>query len=322
MASTLVNFPFKNQNTTVLQDGEIDPGGAFDCVSTSIAAGMQYLTGQAFEGGILKELIYGADYVGGQDAAAYVQYCAHFGVQLYPIDGSPAYLTTLAHQHIAAGSPVLLTEDDPYVNTSLPQFAGWTHVIVLYSEAPGLLVAMDPFIADSVSKSDGTWQQLMRDNEIWILEKVVQDVAISLTTPNVATYFRQSANGMWSCITPAHNFAIGGGILTFYRTLGNAGLCGLTHLGLPTSGEYSLHINGHPEIVAQNFERGKLVYDPSHIFDRPPGAGSVYFAHEEAPVTSGISQEQYNSVQSALIGTQNQLKTLQAKLQKAQEDLK
>jgi hypothetical protein len=47
---------------------------------------LQYFTGKAFHGGMLKEAAYGYNYQGGTSASAYVGYCAHFGVKLYPID--------------------------------------------------------------------------------------------------------------------------------------------------------------------------------------------------------------------------------------------
>src|SRR6266550_8875972 len=176
---TLVDFPYKNQNSTVLQSGEIDPNHSFDCVPTSIAAGMQYLTGQPFEGGILKEIIYGAGKRGGQDAHDFIQYCSHWNINLYPVNGSPTHLIDMARTHLQAGHPLLFTIDDPYVNTSLPQYAGWTHVIAMYGENPGYLLAMDPFIAKTVMKTDAAWQRDMRNNQIWVLERIDKPVAIS-----------------------------------------------------------------------------------------------------------------------------------------------
>jgi len=317
----LVDFPFKNQNSTVLQDGSKDANGAFDCVPTSIAAGMQYLTGQSFEGGILKEIVYGSAWSGGQAANAYVQYCSHWNVHLYPVDGSPTTLIDQAHAHLQAGHPLLFTIDDPYVNTSLPQYEGWTHVIVLYGENPGYLSAMDPFIAKTVTKTDAAWQRDMRENEIWILERIDKPVAISLDTPGVSNYYEPATNGMWHCKVKGHDFIVGGGILTFYRTLGTSGLCGLTHLGLPTSNEYSLKVPGHPEIVAQDFERKiRVTYDPAHILDYPPGAGPVYLSHEEV-IPIGVSVEQYNSLAGQLDTAKSQLVQTQMKLQKIKEDI-
>lgn len=105
---------------------------------------------------------------------------------------------------------------------------------------------------------------------------------IDLTTPGVSGYFSAHGAG-WLC--SSNGVPIGGAMLTFYQSYGNAALCGLTFLGLPLSGEKPL--GDYPAysqmagsgIVLQFFERGVLCYDPQHRYDSPPGAGSVYLAH-------------------------------------------
>lgn len=312
--ATLTNFPMKNQNLTTLSDGTKDPNGPFDCVAESIAAGLQYYLGRNFSGGVLKEIAYGRDYQGGTAAWKYVQYCAAQGVHLYPIDGNVADLIALAHGHIRAGHPVVFTEIDPYVDTSLPQYAGWSHVCVWYSESPGQLVAMDPFIADNVSKSDGDWQRVLDANEIWIMERIAGEkpMAISLATPTVGKYFKQKPgdNGAWICTHPGNEYEVHGAILMYYRLLGGAGLCGLTILGLPTGPEQSLNVPGHPEIVEQNFERKSnpgVRYDPHFITDNPPGAGTVFLPHSEAADLTELHQ-----TQAQLIDMQHKLAQIEA----------
>lgn len=306
---TLLNFPMKNQRITTLSDGTPDPNADFDCVAESIAAGLQYYLGRNFSGGVLKEIVYGRDYQGGTAARSYVQYCAAQGVHLYPIDGPPTALTTLAHGHIKAGHPVIFTEVDPYVDTSLPQYAGWSHVCIWYGEDAGYLAAMDPFIADTVRRSDGDWQRILLFNEIWIMEKIQENtpMAIGLSSPEVSRYFKQGANsGTWQCIIAGHDFEVHGAILNFYRMLGGAGLCGLTILGLPTSNEIKLDVKDHPETVEQEFERAWVRYDPSHIVDSPPGAGTVYLTHVET-----VDHNQVNTLQSQLIDMQHKLQQIE-----------
>jgi hypothetical protein len=102
-------------------------------------------------------------------------------------------------------------------------------------------------------------------------------VKIDLNIPAVSSYFSAAANGRWKCkIT---GMVVGGAILSFYQQFGNAGLCGITYLGLPLSNEIAANISGHPGIVYQRFERGVLAYDPPHVLDSPPGAGDVYCMH-------------------------------------------
>lgn len=317
--ATLANFPMKNQRTSPLADGSRDPNDDFDCVPESIAAGLQYLTGLYFEGGILKEIAYGAAYQGGTDAAYFVQICAQHGVQLYPVSGTLPELTDRIHTEIKAGHPCLVTEIDPYVDTSLPQWAGATHVLIMYGEGPNYLMAMDPFIATSLSKSDQTWQGVMAVGQIWIMQNIgVKQVAIALSTPGVRTYYTEGSNtGAWKCIEKNHQYEVHGAILTFYRMLGNAGLCGLTHLGLPLGNEYNMNIKGHPEVTQQDFERGKLRYDPQHVTDSPPGAGAVYLAHDEGVNAAQLSQAEQKATQA-----EAQITTLQIKINNATEALR
>ncbi len=96
---------------------------------------------------------------------------------------------------------------------------------------------------------------------------------IDITTPGVNNYFTAAQMG-WNCRQTGKN--IHGEILATYQSYGNSGLNGLTHLGLPLSNEVPLDTSG---AVKQYFERGCLVYDVAHKYDKPPGAGQVYTAH-------------------------------------------
>jgi hypothetical protein len=305
--ATLQNFPMKNQRITTLSDGSPDPNADFDCVAESIAAGLQYYLGRNFSGGVLKEIAYGRDYQGGTAAWKYVQYCAAVGVHLYPIDGNTTDLLVLAHGHIRAGHPVIFTEVDPYVDTSLPQYAGWSHVCIWYSESPGQMVAMDPFIAANVQKNDQDWQRVLVGNEIWIMERIQENkpMAISLSTPGVGTFYRQGGTGEWLCIK--NGLPVHGAILNYYRMLGGAGLCGLTVLGLPESAEMNAEAAGHPEITEQKFERATVRYDPHHIMDDPPGSGTVYTIRQQA-----ADQTELHQAQAQLIDMQHKLAQIEA----------
>src|SRR6266568_298653 len=98
-------------------------------------------------------------------------------------------------------------------------------------------------------------------------------IMIDLSTPGVSNYFTAAQMG-WNCRQTGKN--IHGEILATYQSYGNSGLNGLTHLGLPLSNEVPLDTSG---AVKQYFERGCLVYDVAHKYDKPPGAGQVYTAH-------------------------------------------
>lgn len=113
-----------------------------------------------------------------------------------------------------------------------------------------------------------------------------QPMAIDLSAPGVSDYF-EGGNDVWKC--KKNGFLVGHGILGFYQKFGGSGLCGLTHLGLPTSNETVVLNKAGTTIgaVYQRFERGVLCYDPRHQIDSPPYSGDTYLAH----IDSGIGQD-------------------------------
>jgi hypothetical protein len=320
---TRLNFPVINQRITVLSDGTRDPNADYDCVPECDAGILEYYSGRHFEGGVLKELVYGRNYRGGTDEAAYVALMAHYGVKVYPIGGKPDALVILAHGHIKAGHPIIITEPDPY----MPDGSGYTHVIVLYEEHAGGVTAMDPFIARDVVFSDAQLAMHLAVKEIWIAESIGKDdiVSISLTTPGVADRFKAGAGNAWICLK--NGYIIHDGMLNFYRTMGGA-LAGLTQAGLPLSNErkpkqpegmsineYNQILLHHPEITEQEFERLILRYDPNKIMDNPPGSGSVYTIHL-VPVPD------VSSLQGDLDVARKQVADLNARIQVAVDALK
>ena len=299
--TTLQNFPMLNQKVTTLSDGSADPNQLYDCVPTTIAAALQYLTGKAYQGGVLKEAVYGRSYQGATSAAAYVQYCAQQGVRLSSLQGNSGQLVQLAHQQVQAGHPAIGTEPDPYVDLS--QFPGTTHVICFFGEDTHTLTAMDPFGGFAITQTDSVWAQTLVDGEIWIIEKLEDTVTISLTTPGLSNYFSQAPGNAWKCIKPNNPYVIGNAILSFYRMFGGAALCGLTYLGLPLSNETS--VAGHAGVTEQAFERATVRYDPQHVLDSPPGSGAVYLIHQST--SSSATQAQINQAQSMVIDLQHKL---------------
>jgi len=103
------------------------------------------------------------------------------------------------------------------------------------------------------------------------VEKEVE-VIIDLSMPEVATFFSAGPGvGQWTCKQTGK--IVQGAILAEYCRWGNAGLCGLSYLGLPESNEIPLG-NG---VVKQNFQIGVVAYDPGHTIDNRPGLpGAVY----------------------------------------------
>jgi len=279
--TSLPNFPILNQRLTIRSDGTRDVNADWDCVQECIAMALQYFTGKAFHGGVIKEILYGYNYQGGTDAHADVGYCAHFGVKLYPIDASATTLIADIHEQIKAGHPIIITEPDPY----MPAGSGYTHCIIMHEEFQGGLIAADPFIAANVTKKDSEWAQDLAVQEIWVLAPIteVSHVGITLSTLGIGQYFKAGTGNEWLC-TNGHT--IHGAILTYYMTAFNLPLGGLTGLGLPTSEEVSAGDTAHPERVIQHYEYGSVQYNPQHIDGAQPGAGPVYTMRPELPVVA------------------------------------
>lgn len=148
---------------------------------------------------------------------------------------------------------------------------------------------------------NGLWNYLQQPQE-------GTTMSIDLTNGTVASHFSGTDNTMWQC--KDNGFIVGHAILDFYRSFGGTALCGLSFLGLPTSGEQGV---GHPGIVYQRFERGILAYDAGHVLDTPPGAekSAVYLMH----IDSGIGQDpRIAQLQSQITDLQGQITALQAQL--------
>lgn len=98
-------------------------------------------------------------------------------------------------------------------------------------------------------------------------------------------YFRDQGGGTWA---RADNptIVIRGGMADYYRTVFSPGdAAGLDVLGLPLGNEYNAgaayQLNGsYVQPTYQDFERGRLLYDPAHKVDSTPGiAGPVFPTH-------------------------------------------
>jgi hypothetical protein len=293
--AVLSKFPIVSQLTDTTSDGRPSENKQYDCVAASIGAGILYYQGKTqwdkdINPDRLKDAAYGENWRNqGTAATAYVDFCKSIGFKLYPFNGNPGQLVTEAHKQLAQGHPVIFTEPDPYVSSSL----GWSHVCVFYADKPGELTSMDPYIAKSITKSDQEWLNLLLFNQIWIVEQEDEMISIDLNTPGIGNYFEAvpgNAN-QWRC--KQNGKIIQFGILDYYRNNGCIPLCGFSSLGLPVSGEIPLQGG----TAKQHFERGVLVYDPSHSIDNPFGAKNVYPAH----LYGGVGQDPRVTEQQAQI---------------------
>lgn len=98
-----------------------------------------------------------------------------------------------------------------------------------------------------------------------------------LDISQVSGYFTETVKDQrWHC--KQTNIDIAYGILTYYRTCTQVGLNGFSQYGLPTSAELALtNVKG---ATFQRFERGVIVFDPTHADDSVPGiVGPCYPGH-------------------------------------------
>jgi len=183
----------------------------YDCVASSIASCLTYLTQKKYGGAEIKDAVYGTAYVGVTDPEKYITYCQQQHISLKKETGSSSKaLLSSAIAHIKNKIPVLLTEDDPYApNPSL----GWTHVVAVCAvdEPSGTLTVMDPYVAKYITQPYEHWISVLRTNAIFTLEHDYtipqgwRDVGSVLYGPNnvpVRTGFRD-----WILMHPNWNNA-------------------------------------------------------------------------------------------------------------------
>lgn len=263
--SELQNFPIKNQ----LASSDINK--FFDCVPTSIASCLQYLTGKPFDGATIKDAVYTPGYQGPTDPARYVAYCQQHGVRMYSVNGSNAQLISIIQQQLALGHPLLLTENDPYVSASL----GFTHVVAAFRCDFESIQAMDPYVGQAVNKSNVQWEQDLRYNQVWVLERVEEKVMLSIQ--QASEFFTETQKDeVWHC--KQTDFNVSHGILQYYRACTNNDLNGLSIFGLPLSNEIA--IPGYTGCTIQRFERANIIFDADHHIDKVPGIeGPCYPSH-------------------------------------------
>ncbi len=273
----LSNFPLVSQLTPVTSDGRPSENAQNDCTAASIGACILWYQGKNqwdkdINPDMLKDASYPSEYTNGTAAIKYVSICEKLGFKLYPFNGIPGQLVSEIHKQLQQKHPVIVTVPDVYVAANL----GWSHVLAMYGEpSSGHLVALDPYIAKPLAKSDQEWTNLLLYNQIWIVEPLEEDVPKVITIQDVSTYFVALNDHQWQC--KSNGKIIQYGILSAYKAYGNGLLCGLSYLGLPVSNE--LPLQGVPGAVKQHFERGVLCYDPAHKIDNPPGWDEVYPMH-------------------------------------------
>jgi hypothetical protein len=264
--ATLADFPIVSQRTPITSDGRPSENAPYDCVAASIGAMILWYQGKTqwddqINPDRLKDAAYGEAYMGGTDAARYVEFCKSLGFSLWVFKGENAVLVNEAHKQLQAGHPVMFTEPDPYVSASL----GWTHVCVFYGETNGGLVALDPYIAKPISRTDGEWEVLLQYGAIWILEKEDEMVQpLTITMPEVAALFVEVDKDHWQ--SKATGKILQYGLKDDYV---KNGIYSLLYLGDIISNE--IYIG--PQVAKQHYERGVRVWSNGSVMSLDLYAG-------------------------------------------------
>jgi N-acetyl-anhydromuramyl-L-alanine amidase AmpD len=149
-------------------------------------------------------------------------------------------------------------------------------------------------------------------DELWTF--LQGDIADVLDISHASQYFIDTGstpNTRWHCKSTGYDVA--DAILKYYQTCTATGLNGLSQYGLPVSGELP-----HPTkkgVVYQEFERGVIVYDPTHKDDSVPGvSGPCYpghldrFAKATTPVNVDSAISVLQTIQTAVGGVITKLK--------------
>ena len=225
----------------------------WDCVPTSIASALQFLTGQQFDGGQIKDLVYGAGYVGGTAARDYMDYCQRFGVKLFAIngDGNGNTLVNASIAQIAAGHPVLYTEPDPYDDPQL-----YSHVVLACGYDDQNVYAMDPYIAQIVTKSRAEWARILEFNQVWPLARI----GLHWMDAFIGDHANDTRVQLWESFsiamgkTPPRQ---GTGFFGDWIDKLNKGI----NKGSPLGPEFQLTLANGRVVAAQNFPGGTVIWD-------------------------------------------------------------
>lgn len=185
--ATLANFPMKNQRDEKTLDGKPPENGNYDCVPTSLAAAIQYLTGKPCSGDELKDAEYGDAYKGGTALRNYVDNATDKARAVYGVNAEAFNSTStvaLIHQARAwlrQGFPVIATIPSQWGNAyneaqlASPNFS--SHVVVFYTEDGTHMGAMNPWGGFLQAQPDAWWAERLCYGQVWKIYKETTPVA-------------------------------------------------------------------------------------------------------------------------------------------------
>lgn len=327
MVAILPNFPMKNQLTEPTKDGHPPENARYDCVPTSFAAAIQYLTGRTTSGDELKDAEYGETYANAGTALwRYVDQSTDRARAVYGCDATPYNstnthnLTAQIHKWLEEGFPVIGTIPSQWgtahdqATLAHPNFS--SHVICFYSEEGGL-TAMNPWGGFKHTGSDTYWQGRLCYAQVWKVFKESEVMPVLQVGQTFGLFTQDPSDaGRWHC--PNTNIDVNGAILEFYRSLGGMGMGagGLSLFGLPVT--HMLAPDSAYQGRIQFFEKGVIAWDPSNKWDKPAGYSSgngCYCPHIDKGWAHnyilGPSAAQLDDLKKQLTAAQDQNTTLE-----------
>lgn len=251
----LTNFPFVNQLNTPTFDGRVDVNKWENCTIASLLSIILYYHPDyrgKISDDLIKTAVYGPNYTGPTDITRFLAYAGTHGVSFSRVTGTNAELVQAAHRAIQSGHPAIGTEVDPYVDTSLPQYAGWLHAFTFYADAPDSLTIMDPFGGKLVEKSDSEWEQVLRTGAIWVAANAAPIVSKQPVALSLSAHLKEAG---WSddgavLVAPDKKFRV---VMGFRETILKAGEAWDSQ-NWPLENEHGMTQleDSHPEIGAGN----------------------------------------------------------------------
>jgi hypothetical protein len=173
----LKGFPLRDQLRDIpSEDGKPAENASEDCAPTSIAAGVQHLTGAKVSADRLKDDVYGQGYVGGGAARSYVAEVAKLGVRLTVRSGSQAQLIGILREELRAGHPCLITMPSHW-NTAPknPMHPGNSHCGVVYAideTDSGQMWVMNPWRGFAQKQSIAWWRARLCYGQVWPMARI------------------------------------------------------------------------------------------------------------------------------------------------------
>lgn len=277
----LVACPLYDQLTQETTAGQIDDNASANCVPTAIASGLSGLTGKPYDGGDIKEVVYGKSYQGATDPTKYFAYIAQQGVRVSNVTGTQDQLIQTVIRELQQGHAVLAAEPSAwgvYNWNTVGNHA--THEVVFcdYDPKAGTLTAMNPWPVDGKN----AFYQI--EPVSWWHDKIVYGrvcpMAQVIDTPMITPAWNAAAG--WLSY-PAHD-----GIAAIVLDHGQGSWAHSNRAGLYPLGPVFYDAAGNSIVIWSDGHKSVAVKAQNwaiHLEDAMPDLGAALTAYQHAVAT-------------------------------------